>query len=67
MTWSQCGSKVEGKTEKSLSPLRQKASVVPKSTLIWVLADPGWRKLVVKRWRKRSERVSWAILFTFAI
>lgn len=35
------------KERKCLSPLRQKASVVCESMLIWDLAD--WRKLVVKK------------------
>lgn len=63
ITW--CGAKWLDRREKerkSLSPLRQKASVVSKSTLIWDLADPAWRKLVVKK-KKKSQ----VILFTFAI
>lgn len=58
------GSIVEREKEKRLSPLRQKASVVSESMLIWDLAEPAWRKRAV---RKKKVKLSWVILFIFAI
>lgn len=50
------------KERKNPSPLRQKASVVPKSTLICDLADPRLEEACGK-----EKKMSQVVLFTFAI